>query len=190
MFQHCQFRWLWLLGLVIAALASGCGSDPTHQDHLQQILSNTNLSEAEKLEQMAKQIFNLTEFSLAAADPIGHNVTLTIRGNDDQVVRKIMEGKDAAALNKALKEFHLKTLNFQLADYLIRAQDMHLQQLTIALQVAEAGSQSSKTGGDVKYRLNLPKKNFAEFLTVAKLRPQEGLPKAEKLWEVVVDQFR
>lgn len=190
MFQHCQFRWLWLLGCMMAALASGCGSDPTQQDNLQQILSNTNLSEAEKLEQMAKQIFNLSEFSLAAADPIGHHVTLTIRGNDDQVVRKIMEAKDAAALNKALKEFHLKTLNFQLADYLIRAQDMHLQQLTVVLQVSEVGSASSETGGDVKYRFNLPKKNFAEFLTVAKLRPQEGLPKAEKLWEVVVDQFR
>ncbi len=190
MLRSCQLACLWFLGIAISALASGCGSDPTHHDNLQQILSDTSLSEPEKLEQLARQIFNLAEFSLTPADPLGHEVTLSIRSNDDQVVRKIMENKDAAELNKALKEFHLKALNLQMADYLVRAQDMHLQDLTVILQVADDGSGTSPVSGDALYQLQLPQKHFAEFLTIAKLRPQESLPKAEKLWKVAVDQFR
>lgn len=193
MFQRCQLGCLWVLrlfGIAMVVIASGCGSAPTHQDQLQQILSNAKLSEAEKLEQMAKQIFNVAEFSLEPAQPQGHQVTLMIRGNDDRSVRKIMESKDAKSLNQALKEFHMRSLNLQMADYLIRAQDLHLQQLTMAIQVADADAADASTDGDVKYRLVLPRKHFAEFLTIAKLRPQEAVPKAEKLWQVVVDQFR
>jgi hypothetical protein len=170
--------------------ASGCGSNASHQESLQEILSDPQLNETEKLERMAQQIFNLAEFSVEPALPNGHAVTLLIRGNDDQVVRKIMDGKEAAALQKALKEFHLRALNLQLADYLIRAQDMHLQQVTLALQVAEPGSSTAASPGEVKYRLVLSRQQFAEFLAIAKLRPQEAVPKAEKLWQVVLDQFR
>lgn len=168
----------------------GCGSTPSHHDQLREIIDDTSLTEEDKLKQLAERIFNLSQFELVPSEPVGHQVTLSIRCNDDQVVRKIMENKASAELDKALKEFHLKALLLQLADYLIRVQDMHLQRLTIKLH-NDGQSESNPPAADgIVYQFSLRRDKFAEFLTIAKLRPQESIPKAEKIWKIEVDQFR
>jgi hypothetical protein len=189
MIQRGSYIWFSLLMMGLFFAANGCGSSPSHQDHLQEIINDTSLSEEEKLQKLAERIFNLASFSLGSAGPLGHQLTLEIHANDDSVVRKIMEGKDSKALNAALKEFHLKTLQLQLADYLLRAQEMHVQQLSILIKDSKP-AETTATPNDVKYQLVLERKQFAEFLSIAKLRPQESIPKAEKLWTVVVDGYR
>lgn len=178
------------LTAVMASFVLGCGSSPSHQDKLREITDDTSLTEEDKLKRLAEQIFNLSEFAIMPAEPPGHHVTLSIRCNDDEVVRKIMEGKAPANLQSALKEFHLKGLLLQLADYLIRVQDMHLQRLTVSLHSTDNGESDSHGMETRRYQLVLARAKFAEFLAVAKLRPQEGVPKAETIWKVEHDQFR
>jgi hypothetical protein len=179
-----------LSGLWALTWVGGCGGTPSTQDHLQAILEDQSLSETDKLEKLAVHCFDLRAFAVTPATPTGHAVELQIRGHDDRVIRQVMDGKGPDALHQALKEFHFKTLNLQLADYLRRAKDMHLGQLTVSLQLQTPGSVDDVDGGQEMYRLVLPAEQFAAFLEVAKLRPAESLAKAEKLWRVISDEFR
>jgi len=178
----------WALLLLAAPL--GCGRTTSHQESLQAIVENKSLSEADKLEKMAAHCFDLLGFALTPARTSGHAVELNVRGHDDKVIRQVMEGKGADQLNQALKEFHFKTLNLQLADYLRRAKDMHLSQLTVALHLNDPGLGGGPIGLEERYRLVLSSDQFAAFLEIARLRPAESLAKAEKLWRVVIDEFR
>lgn len=182
----------WATGLALASLLLwvGCGPNPSQRENLQSIMENQALSEEEKLTRLALAIFDLVNVEIIQTQPDGHAVSLAVRANNDSVIRQVMEGKPQEQLSQALKEFHFKLLNPQIAEYLRRAKDMHLQRLTVSLQPVRDGGAQQATLGDEPYRLVLERDRFEKFLQVANLRAQEALPQAEKIWRVEVDQFK
>lgn len=182
----------WATGLALASLLLwvGCGPNPSQRENLQSIMENQALSEEEKLTRLALAIFDLVNVEIIQTQPDGHAVSLAVRANNDSVIRQVMEGKPQEQLSQALKEFHFKLLNPQIAEYLRRAKDMHLQRLTVSLQPVRDGGAQQATLGDEPYRLVLERDRFERFLQVANLRAHEALPQAEKIWRVEVDQFK
>lgn len=182
----------WAIGLALASLLLwvGCGPSPSQRENLQSIMENRSLSEEEKLTRLALAIFDLVNVEIIQTQSDGHAVSLAVRANNDSVIRQVMEGKPQEQLSQALKEFHFKLLNPQIAEYLRRAKDMRLQRLTVSLQPVQAGGAQRATLGDELYRLVLERDRFEKFLQVANLRAQEALPQAEKIWRVEVDQFK
>lgn len=182
----------WATGLALASLLLwvGCGPGPSQRENLQAIMENRSLSEEEKLTRLALAIFDLVNVEIIQIQPEGHEVSLAVRANNDSVIRQVMEGKPPEQLSQALKEFHFKLLNPQIAEYLRRAKDMRLQRLTVSLQPVQAGGAQRAALGDEQYRLVLERDRFEKFLQVANLRAQEALPQAEKIWRVEVDQFK
>jgi len=177
----------WLI-LVAEVGCGGCGRGPSHHDTLQGIMQDRSLNEAAKLERLAEHIFDLTRAEVSPVQPSGFAAELQVKGPDDSVIRQVTSGKSAAETNRALKEFHFKSLNPQLANYLRRAQDLHLQQLTVSLLVNE-----SSGGGDAaaeKYRLILKRDDFQRAMEAATLPAREALPTLERLWQVQLDGFR
>jgi len=172
---------LWLLG---------CGPTPSQRENLQSIMENRSLSEEEKLSRLALAIFDLVDVELTPAEPDGHAVRLAVRANDDDVIRQVLQGKPADQLKQALKEFHFKLLNPQIAEYLRRARDMHLRRLTVSLQGVRSGDGQRTTLGEEQYRLVLERDRFENFLQVANLRAEAAVPQAEKIWRIEVDQFQ
>lgn len=190
--RRLMFGPLWIaLGISGAVLLMwGCGPSPSQRETLQSIMENRTLSEEEKLARLALAIFAVVDIEVIPAEPDGHAVGLAVRSNDDDVIRQVMEGKPAAQIQQALKEFHFKLLNPQIAEYLRRARDMHLRRLTISLQPIRSGAGQRTTFGEEQYRLVLERERFEQYLQVANLRSQEALPQAEKIWRVEVDQFQ
>lgn len=174
----------------VALLTVGCGPTPSQRETLQSIMENRTLSEEEKLARLALAIFAVVDIEITPGEPDGQAVRLAVRSNDDDVIRQVMDGKPAEQLQRALKEFHFKLLNPQIAEYLRRARDMHLRRLTISLQPVRDSAGQRTTFGEEQYRLVLDRERFEAYLQVANLRAQDALPQAEKIWRVEVDQFQ
>ena len=183
---------LWLGFAPIATIlgTAGCGESPSQRDVWQTVLEDRSLGEPERLSKLAELMFDLNSCVVGPGpDQRGHRVELTVRAGAEDVVRQVMKDRPADQLPLALKEFHFKSLNNQLADYIRRAKDLHLEEVQLTLQARDAQGGGDDSSSAVLYQCSLPKNRFSDFLAVANLRARESIPKLEKIWTVTVDEF-
>lgn len=184
--------WFVLICLILGGgivVLSGCGDSPSQQETLQRIIRDTSTSVSEKVEQLARKMFDVKDF-VALGGAKGPTIEMSINGSDPSVIVQAAAGKNPEKLKPAVKLFHLKSLINQLASFVHHTRIYKVQEISLTLHspVLQGGELSAEP--QESYRLKLTSDKFDEFEAAAKLRPEAAIQRCEKIWQVLVDELK
>ena len=114
---------------------------------------------------------------------------MSINGGNPAGIVRTLEGKDTDRVNAALKQFYLRPVISQLANFVHYTRNLHLGPVEVEILAPEIQGQQIADSSTAQYSLVLNPKDFDAFVEAAKLGTKEAVQQCEAIWTVRQDRW-